>query len=193
MISKTLVKLIDQAIVPAVLLLAVRLNSIVLISYYKGLTFTFNSSGFVFPTQEDYLYVNSYSALAMLSVLAVGIFYILLKSFLFHETHVTPKLTIKLFQMKLVGFIQNSFDLYTQGVIWLAYLYLLVVAAGILSYNGLIYSWVFYSGVILGLISTVVLIVDVENEIELKNMRAGEFFEDDTPTHIYLRKTKYYS
>ena len=192
MISKTLIKLIDQAIVPAILLLTVRLSSIVLISYYKGLTFTFDSSGFVFPTQDDYIFVNSYSALTMLVVLAVGLVYILIKAFLFHESHITPHLTIKLFQMRLVSFIQNSFELYSQGVIWLSYLFLLVGAIGVLAFTGLVYKWVFYSGLILGLISTAILVIDVENEIELKKRGSNKFIEDDTPTHVYLKKTSYY-
>ncbi len=183
MISRTLVRLIDQAIAPAILLLSTRLASVILLSYLSEIKFTVTTSGFVFENIEDYLYINSYSTLAMIVVLAVGLLYILLKAFIFHDTHITPRLTAKLFHYRLTTLIQNSFELYSQGVIWLVYLYLITIVAIILSGFSLIYSWIFYVAVIISALSTVVLIFDVENETEIIR-NENELIEDDTPTGI---------
>ncbi|OGC46526.1 hypothetical protein A2V49_00565 [candidate division WWE3 bacterium RBG_19FT_COMBO_34_6] len=181
MISKTLLKLIDQSIVPAIMLLSARLASIFLISYVKDIKFIFDSSGFTFDSKSDYLYINSYSTLAMIASLAVGLLYILLKALLFHETHVTPHLTTKLFHFRLSYLIQNSMDLYSQGVIWMIYLYLITVISGIFMSFGLIYSWIFFVGLILSVLSTVILVFDVESEINIKSNQ-NNFIEDKTAT-----------
>ena len=108
MISRTLVKLIDQAISPAILLVSARIISVILVSYFLGITVTIDSSGFAFPTTEDYIQVNSYSTLLMIVVLSIGLFYILLKAWVFHDTHISPQLTAKIFTLRLSSFIQSS-------------------------------------------------------------------------------------
>lgn len=184
MISRTLVRLIDQAIAPAILLLCTRITSVILISYFSEIKFVLSTRGFYFNSPNEYLYINSYSTLAMIIVLAVGLLYILLKAFIFHDTHVSPGLTSKLFHYRLSTLIQNSFELYSQGVIWLIYLYLISAVSFILSLFDLIYFWVFLVSLILSIISTVVLLFDIENEIELKTS-GDDFIEDDTPVRSY--------
>ena len=170
MFSKILVKLVDEAIVPAITLLAVRVVSAMLIARYFSIPLTVGSSGFVYRSAEDFLLINSYSVLAMVCVLAV-------KSHLFHETHITPALSAKLFSLKLSPFIQASFDLYSQGAIWLIYSYLLFVASGIMVYFGLMYSWVFAVSLVLNVFATYLFIIDVEGE--LKKVDTGVEFAAD--------------
>src|SRR5665648_364226 len=100
MLSKILVKLIDRAIVPAILLLATRIISIVLISRYLGLPVKIAKSGFVFESLTDFVKVNSYSTLVMTIVLVLGIVYILIKSLAFHDSHIKPSLSAKVFSFK---------------------------------------------------------------------------------------------
>lgn len=185
MLSRTLVRLIDQAIVPAILLLCTRVTSVILLSYVNGIGFGIDSTGFVFQSEADYLFINSYSTLAMISLLGAGILYILLKAFIFHDTHITPNLTTKLFQFRLATLIQSSFELYSQGVIWLSYLFLITAVTLILSISGLIYTWVLWVGVALSFVSTAVLIFDVENEIELKH-EEGRYIEDEVPHDVFI-------
>lgn len=189
MISRTLIRLIDQAIVPAITLLCARVTSVILLSYFFGVGFAIDSTGFVFENQQDYLFVNSYSTLTMIAVLAVGIIYILIKAFIFHDTHISPHLTAKVFHYKVATLIQSSFELYSQGVIWLSYLYLISIVTVILSFTGLIYSWVAWTGGILSFLATTLLIFDVENEIDLKSSE-GEYIEDDTPVEISMEGKK---
>lgn len=166
MISRTLIRLIDQAIVPAILLLCTRLASVILVSYFIGAKFTFSAKGFIFHDPNNYVKVNSYSTLAMVVILGLGLIYILAKALYFHDTHISPKLTTKLFHHKMTTLIQNSFELYSQGVIWLVYLYLITIVAVILGIFGVIYSWVTIVSGSFCAIATLLLILDIENELD---------------------------
>jgi hypothetical protein len=169
MLSKLLVKLIDRAIVPAVLLLATRVVSVVLISRYFGLPVKISRSGFVFESYIDFLKVNSYSTLVMTIILVLGLIYILVKSFAFHESHIKPSLSAKVFSFKVQHLIQGSFHLYTEAAIWLSYAYLLLLLSGIMLISKLLYGWVFYTTVGVTLITTVLFVIDVEEEIKIKD------------------------
>ena len=174
MFSRILIKLVDQAVVPAMLLLVVRILSVIFVSRYFGVDFTIGQSGFVFNAPEDYVLVNSYSTLTMICALSVGLLYILMKSLYLHETHITPSFTAKLFSMRLSFFIQSSFDLYSQGVVWVSYLFLLVFVSALMVIFGLIYLWVLLVSVVLAVISTYFFVVDIENEIFFEKSKKGD-------------------
>lgn len=176
MFSKILIKLVDQAIVPAILLLLARVLSVIVVSRVFLIPFEIENSGFVFQSAQDYIVVNSYSLLTLLGFLTVGILYILLKSFIFHDTHVTPSLTTKLFALRLSSLIQNSFDVYSQGLVWVSYLYLLLLVSGLMALFGLIFTWVFYAALIFTIITTILFAFDVEREVEIKE----GVFDDST-------------
>ena len=168
MFSKILVKLIDQAVIPAILLIAVRIISVIVVAKYFSLDFAISGGGFVLNKTQDYVLLNSYSTLIMLMTLAVGILFILIKSYVFHDSHISPQLTAKVFSLKLSTFIQDSFDLYSQGSIWLSYLYLLMFVTALMAVFGLIQIWVFFVALILTVLSTIFLIFDIENELDLE-------------------------
>ena len=187
MFSRILIKLIDEAIVPAILLLAVRIGSVVLISQYLGIPFAVSNSGFVFNTPSDYLKINSYSIIAMLVTLGIGLCITLAKTFFFHDSHITPKLTAKVFSLKMSSFIQNSFDLYSQGAIWVSYLYLLLLVSGIMALYGLVYTWVFFVNLGISVIGSVLFIIDVEREIKISNLEKTDFdYYEDTQEELIL-------
>ncbi|MFA6981530.1 MAG: hypothetical protein WC243_00680 [Patescibacteria group bacterium] len=178
MFSKILVKLIDQSVIPAILLLTARIVSVVLISRNLGIQYSLGASGFEFASQSDYVLVNSYSTLLMVVVLALGLFYIILKSLVFHESHISPRLTAKLFSLRLPAFIQNSFELFSQGVVWLSYLFLLMLVSGVMSLFDLMFSWVFYVSLVLSVVATSIIVLDVEKEVRLSD-EAKEGSEGD--------------
>lgn len=169
MFSRILIKLIDQSIVPALLLVTTKVLSSVLVARYFGIDFTLGPQGFVYTNVEDYLTINSYSIFFMIVAVATGIFYILLKSLIFHDTHIAPNVTARLFSLKLSHLIQASYDLYSQGTIWISYLYLLTLSSGVLALFNMIYPWVFWVSFVLSILSTVVLIFDIENELDLRS------------------------
>jgi TRAP-type C4-dicarboxylate transport system permease small subunit len=175
MFSKVLIKLVDQAIIPAILLLVSRVGSVLFFARYFGVPMSVDQTGFVFENEIDYILVNSYSVLLMVAILMLGVTYVLTKSLVLHDTHITPSLTAKLFSLRLSTFIQSSFDLYSQGTVWLSYSFLMLFVSAGMAFFGIIYSWVFYVSLIFTIVSTVLFILDVENEMEIKS---GAF--DDT-------------
>jgi hypothetical protein len=165
MFSKILIRLIDEAVVPAFYLVAVRIISLIFITAYTGIPVELGHAGFIYPTDEDYLLVNSYSLLYMLIALCLGLLHVVIKSLVFHDTHITPVLAAKLHSFKVQHLIQNSFHLYTQGMIWLVYLYFLTIGAGLMCIFGLLYTWVVYISLGLSILFTYIFIFDVEREV----------------------------
>lgn len=167
MLSKVLLKLIDKAIIPAILLLSSRVVSIVLVAKYLGIEYKITKAGFIFQSSYDYVKVNSYSIVAMMSVLLIGLGYVLMKSLFFHDSHIKPTTTSRLFSLKAQSLVQNSYEIYTQGAVWLSYAYLLLIVSGIMTMSGLLYKWVFYSILGTTLVTTLLLVIDVEDEIQI--------------------------
>lgn len=168
MFSRILVKLVDEAIVPALVLLSARVITALVLTKIHNMTFSFTASGFVYGSHDEFLFLNSYSTLAMVCVITVGLLYVLMKSHFFHSTHIKPHTSARLFSLNLSGFIQTSFELYSQGAIWLSYSYLLLFSTGIMLYFELIYTWIFYVSFVLTLISTYLFVIDVEKELQIK-------------------------
>jgi len=187
MISRTLIRLIDQAIVPAMLLLCVRFVSMVLLTYLFGIKFAISSGGFTFSSKEDILFINSYSTLAMIVILGTGLLYILIKALYFHDTHISPQLTTKVFHHRLSTLIQSSFELYSQGVIWLIYLYLISTISLILAVFDYVHFWIPVVGFIFSGVATLVLIMDVEKELESTE---DSYVEEESPVDINLEAKK---
>ena len=171
--SRILVKLIDQAIIPAIVLLTARLASVVLISKVYGIPVAMGGSGLIFENHADYLFVNTYSVFAMMVVMFIALYYTLLRAFILHDTHIHPGLTARLFSLNLSTFIQGSFDLYSKGAVWLSYAYLMTIVVGIMAAFNAVFSWVAYTSLIFTLLGTVLLIIDVENEIMGKKTDAN--------------------
>lgn len=165
MFSKILVKLIDEAIVPALFLITVRIVSLVFVSRLFGIPISFGQSGFMYDSQADYMLVNSYSLLYMVLALCLGLLRVVVKSVVFHDTHITPPLAAKLHSLKAQHLIQDSFHLYTQGLVWLAYLYFLTIGAGLMSLLGLLHVWIAWVSLGLAVLFTYIFIMDAEREI----------------------------
>lgn len=177
-LSKILARLIDKAIVPAVLLVASRIISIILVSKYFGIDFKITNRGFIVPNSYDYIKVNSYSILIMTVMLVIGLFYVLIKSIFFHDSHIKPTITTKLFSIKAESLIQNSYEIYTQGAVWITYSYMLLAVSGIMAISNLMYIWVFYVITGVTLLATLLFVFDIEEEIKIKKDKNVEYDVD---------------
>ncbi|EKD94678.1 MAG: hypothetical protein ACD_25C00265G0003 [uncultured bacterium] len=166
MFSKLLIKLIDQAIIPAVVLVSTRIVSMALLAMYFEVPFELTNKGFIFEGKEQYIQINSYSMLIMTAVLAVSLAFFLLKAHVFHDTHITPKLTATLFSLRMQGLVQSSLDLYTKGAIWISYAYLMTILTGALALYSYIYSFVFYTTLAVAAVSSILFVSDIENEVK---------------------------
>ncbi len=150
---------------PALLLVAVRIISLVIISRGFDIPISLGSGGFMYSSSEDYLLVNTYSLLYMVLAVCLGLLRALIKSVVFHDTHITPPLAAKLHSLRLEHLIQDTFHLYTQGIVWLAYLYFLTIGAGLMSLFGLVHAWVAWVSLGLAVLFSYIFILDAEREI----------------------------
>jgi hypothetical protein len=178
MFSRILIKLVDEAIFPAILLLATRLISMLLVSKYLGTNFEIKPTGVLFTGMADYVKVNSYSTLYMAIAIALGLFFILLKSFVFHDSHISPGLSAKLHALRVPSLITCSFEIYSAGTIWLSYLYLLLAVSGVMTLFGILFGWVFFVISVITILSTVLFIMDVEHEVNINKNREAEYDPD---------------
>jgi hypothetical protein len=178
MFSRILIKLVDEAIFPAILLLATRLTSMLLISKFLNISYEINANGIIFVNLSDYLKVNSYSTLFMVITLAIGLLFIILKSLVFHDSHISPGFSAKIYSLKMPSLIQSSFDIYSQGTIWLSYIYLILIVSGFMTLFGMLYSWVFFIAIITTVISTAFFVMDIEHEVKIDKQRDVEYDSD---------------
>ncbi len=164
MISKTLLKLIDEAILPAVAVISGKILGIALCSIHLGTPFTLNLS----KLQEPYTStVNVYSNLAAFSTVTLGLIVILIRSYIFHSSHISPQITLRLHELNLTTLIETTYELFHQAVVWLSYQWLLTLLFLLQSYWNLV-AWEFSLGTaFVTLLFTSLFIIDVEREVDL--------------------------
>jgi hypothetical protein len=75
--------------------------------------------------------------------------------------------------------IQASYDLYTQGSVWVSYLYLLTIASGIMLIFDMISAWAFYVCTVISLLYTLLFILDIEAEMDInkKYLKNKDYLE----------------
>jgi hypothetical protein len=169
MFSRILVKLVDEAIVPAIALFAAKIGSALFLARYYHIDFSITGSGFVYTDKAEFIFINSYSTVVVVAVIGLGLLYNLTKSHLFHETHVSPGTAARLYSFRLSRFIQTSFDLYSQGVVWLSYSILTFLATLAMFYFQFVYSWVLWVSAGVTLVALYLFIIDVEREVLVGN------------------------
>lgn len=174
MISKTLVRLIDEAIVPALILVGAKIFGVLFISWVKGLTYevTFRIPFLPLPTlsfysYQDYVTANSYSTLFMLLAVSLGLLQILLRTNILHETHISPKLSAQLARFHLSHLVSTTIDAYHQAFVWFAFAWFVLLLLFFYAYLNLIYRSFALIGFLVILNLTWFFIFDVEREISI--------------------------
>jgi len=168
MLSKTLIKLVDEAIVPAFTLVAAKILSTVIVNGALNLTWDVKGLGLVYYSMPEFLKANSYSSLVMFFVILLFTLWVAFKSHVLHDSHVHPHTSVRLVSLNLPYLIQSSFELYSQATVWLSYSWLTTIILGVMLFSGLIYGWVFYVALGLTLFTTLALILDIERDLVIK-------------------------
>src|SRR4030042_1822411 len=103
MVAKSITKLIDEAIVPALALIVAKMAALYLASFIFNLPFEIKTKSFMgilpavsFINVADYIKAENYSNLAMFVVAALGTIFVLVRAHYFHASHIHPKLQAKL-------------------------------------------------------------------------------------------------
>lgn len=174
MVAKSLTKLIDEAIVPAVALIFGKMFGLLLASRFLNFSFTIQSRDILgilpsvhFVSLADYITAENYSNLAMFLVATAGTAFVLARAHFFHESHIHPRLHAKLIALNLKSLVAPSYHLYHQAVIWLTFLWLTVGFLILSSIVNITYPQISIIAFVLAANFSWILAVDIEKEVEI--------------------------
>lgn len=174
MVTTSLIKLIDEAIIPAVILIVVKMLSTFLSIYFLDLQFTIAKGQilFVLPTVHfqnitDFITAENYSNLAMFLAVTLGTTFVLVKAHFFHESHISPRLHARLVSLNLDSLVTPSYHLYHQAAIWLTFLWLTVAFLIISTLLKVTYPQITIIAVVIAANFSWIFAVDVEKEIQI--------------------------
>lgn len=172
-LSRSLLKLIDEAIIPALLVFGAKLVGLAVANYWHDLSWEIAEDASLlslvsYRSEEAFLQANTLSNAFVLGAILIGFLWVLIRAHAFHGSHISPRLSVSLVQKKLTGLVVHSWELYHQAVIWLAFLWLALILFSIQSIYGVNEWWVVIAGTALALLFSWLLIMDVEKEIEIR-------------------------
>lgn len=174
MVSKTVIKLIDEAITPAVALIIAKMLGLFLASYFLDLPFTIASRGILkilpsvqFSNLQNYITAENYSNLAMFILVSLGTIIVITRAHFFHQSHIHPKLQARLARLNLEQLIAPTYHLYHQAAIWLIFLWLTVGFLITSSLIGVTYPLLTIVATVVAANFSWIFALDIEKEIEI--------------------------
>ncbi len=184
MYSKTLIKLIDSAIFPAVFIIAAKVIGIAILSKYFDASYQIEGMKLVFQDAQSFMVVNSYSSLIMFCAVVAGLVWVAFKAHVLHDTHVKPALSAKMLEMNMVHMIQKTDIIYSEVFVWLSYAWLVTLIMGGYALYGLGYWSVFYIALGVTVFVTAILSIDIEREIHANSKEKIDYNSSDNDVEI---------
>jgi hypothetical protein len=174
-LSRSLLKLIDEAIVPGLLVFAAKLLGLIVVNAWLNLSWD-PSGGSLLPlfsyrSPEAFALANGWSNILVLVVILTGLLLVLIRAHVFHNSHISPKVAVSLVRRQLTSLAATSWEVYHQAVVWLCYLWLALILFSLQAVYGVSPWWLDICGTIAALLLSWLLIVDVERELEIERGR----------------------
>lgn len=141
-IIRSLVKILDEAILPAVVLIGAKVIGLVIANLIGGFTYTIESGysalpwTVVYASTSEAVTANDISNFIMYLVVFLGFCWVLLKAHFLHDTHLPPKFAGRLAKLHLFHFVQTTFEIYHQALVWLSFLWLTTLVIFIYTFSG---------------------------------------------------------
>ncbi|MBU1110074.1 hypothetical protein KKB83_00395 [Patescibacteria group bacterium] len=171
MVSQVILRLLKEAVVPAFLVIAAKMASIVLILFVFQISWQLTSDTVIprltFTSLDDFILVSSWSGFLVILAIASGLLWVIVKAHVFHDTHITPQLTLRLLSWDLISFLTTTVEVSHQALVWLSFLWLLIFLSFTQAYLGYSYWWMAITSFALGTCLTWLFVADVEREIEI--------------------------
>lgn len=174
MVANSLIKLIDESIIPAIALIVGKMLGLFLAIYFLDLSFTLRSGSILiilpsvqFANLTDYIVAENYSNLAMFAVVVLGTIFVLIRAHYFHQSHIHPTLHAKLVSLNLDSLVAPSYHLYHQAAIWLTFLWLTVAFLVISTILKITYIQISAITFIIAANFSWVFALDVQKEVEI--------------------------
>lgn len=114
---------------------------------------------------NDYILINSNVLFGFIIFSFLGLSYSLIKSIYFHNSHIEPRVSISILNLRVGFLIQDSFHLFSQNLIWLIFNYTSLFLTMFLFSLGLVQYYLIIISGIFTLIGTYFLVLDIEYEL----------------------------
>ena len=169
--SKTLIKILDEAVFPAALLIAAKILGIVVLNVGFKLDWSVTSvANSFFSTRIEYsgsdaVMVASYSNLLMYIAVFAGVAIILSKMFYLNPNHATPQLVLKLARADMLHWIRSAFELYHQAFVWFLFLVITTIFIFLNYLNGDTYDWIAWVVLVITIFTLWILIKVVDRDL----------------------------
>ncbi len=170
MVAKSLIKLVDEAVLPALLLIIAKVLGLLLATYFFRLHFNISLSVLPhasFTNLEDYILAENYSNLTMFTAAAVGMLTVLLRAHLLHASHIKPNIAQKLTKINLDELILSSYHLYHKASVWLTLLWLTTAFLAMSTLAKVTYAPITAIAIIVSLNFSWILARDIQREMEI--------------------------
>lgn len=166
--SAFVLKLLDEAILPAVLVFCAKVGGLILLARAFNVSFTLESNRLVFGNLTGLVLANNLSNLFLLLVLLLGTGWVLLRLHFFHDSHLSPHLLPKILEHDLEFTISTSFNLFHQAFVWLSLGALVVFSLTFQTLVGLTSPIIVAIGLVQGIFLAVLVLVDFEREVKIE-------------------------
>lgn len=177
MVTKSVTKLIDEAIIPAIALIVGKMLGLFLAIVFYHLDFVIEQGGLfkilpaiTFTSPQNYILAENFSNLAMLFAASFGTIFVIFRAHFFHRSHISPSVHAKLVSLNLESLIAQSYDLYHQGAIWLTYLWLVVGFLIISSTFGVTFPQITIIAFLIAANFSWIFALDVQREVEIQRL-----------------------
>lgn len=174
MVAKSIIKLTDEAIIPAFFLIFGKMAGLFLAISLLNLPFSIKSGEILkvlpsvhFANLADYILAENYSNLAMFAAAALGAAFVIIRAHFFHESHINPKFHARLVYLNLESLVAPSYHLYHQAVIWILFLWITVAFLLVSTILDITYPAISAVAFIIAANFSWIFAIDIEKEIEL--------------------------
>jgi len=166
--SKLLVKLVDNAIMPAVVLGAGKVIGLLAPIFVLGLDYELKDStslipyDLVFSNTQDVILVNTISNVLLVVLVSAGLIYSFMKVHQFNDKRVSPDRVMKLAEKNLLSMIESSINLYARAVVWVIFSVIISLLVGVHGMDGLSPAWLMWLSLVVTLVSIMYLVKNIE-------------------------------
>jgi hypothetical protein len=164
--SKTLIKLVDEAILPAFLIVGLKVISIGAVNNILTLTYYYQNLGkLYYPKPLDAFLVNTFSDVFVYLGIVLGVVFLIIKLLYFSDNKTNVKLVRRLAHSHRLRFIQTSIELYQILFVWMVFLTGLTVYVIARVIAGIDNSFVIIPVLVIYLPICLVILREVEQDI----------------------------
>jgi len=170
--SKSLIKLLDNSIVPASTMVVAKFLGLVLAIRLFNIPWTikdYTNSLFNLTTiikKEDIAVVTSYSDLIMFLAVALFLALNVVRAIYLHNTHLKPEIILKLRNRNLLNLVTGSYEIYHSTLMWWVFSWIANILVLVDMFTERTYLWIALVCTITSLVLTFLLAQDIYKEIE---------------------------